>query len=115
MRMESPYPERRRKAVIIAITAVVSSLAIKSSFEDNFKCEGSQIITVRNKTNPDGTINPDNHFTVWDAIDDNVSYNQDTVDKQNIVQEIEDMNPSIDFGHLSEWDKIEMPLSCTDN
>lgn len=107
--MESPYPERRRNTALLIGVTVLSALAAKELIQDNFKCEGSQTISVSNKSNPDS------HFTIWSAIDDYVDFDPDNVNKQDIVNDIGSRNPNIDYSNLHVGDTINMPLSCTND
>lgn len=114
--MEYPYPQRRRNAAIIGSAAVGTLVAFALvKLDRDFKCEGRQTVNVENNRLEDGSIDPNSHFTVWDSIDEHVDFNPEDVNKQDIVQEIKEMNPNIDFGNIKQWDKIQMPLSCSND
>jgi len=107
------YVERRRNALLLTAAAILTPIAIKMSIDDDIKCEGSQTVVVKNNRLEDGTTDPNSHFTVWSSIDENVKFDSDTVNKQNIVDVIEDMNPGINFGSLAVGEVVKMPLSCS--
>lgn len=109
------YVERRRNALLLAAAALLSAWAIKLTVDDDLKCEGTQAVIAQNNKLEDGSTDPNSHFTVWDSVNENVSFDSDSVNKQDVINVIEEMNPAINFGNIAVGQVIQMPLSCSNN